>query len=63
MSVAENVLAMRKKSGLTQQELADKVCVSRPMITQIERGTQIPSVLLARDIAEALGVSIDDLLK
>ena len=63
MSVAENVCRLRAKKGMTQQELADKVGVSRPMIGQIERGSKIPSVVLGRDIAVALGVSVEDLLK
>ncbi len=63
MSVAENVCKLRADSGMTQQALADKVGVSRQMIQQIERGSKIPSVVLGRDIAVALGVSVEDLLK
>lgn len=63
MSVGENVRNLRTKKGWTQQELADVVVVSRPTITQIERGTLLPNVLLGKAIAEALGVSIEDLLK
>ena len=63
MSVAENVCKLRADSGMTQQALADKVGVSRQMIQQIERGSKIPSVVLGRDIAVALGVGVEDLLK
>lgn len=63
MSVAENVRKLRAEKSMTQRELADKVGVSQPMIQQIERGSKIPSVVLGRDIAAALGVSIEDLLK
>jgi DNA-binding XRE family transcriptional regulator len=63
MSVGENVKELRQKLGWTQQELADKVVVSRPTITQIERGTMLPNILLSKDIAAALGVEISELLK
>ena len=63
MSVAENVCKLRTENGMTQQELADKVGVSRQMIGQIERGSRTPSIVLGRDIAAALGVGVAELLK
>lgn len=52
----------RAKSRMTQQELADKVGVSRQTIIQLERNRYNPSLLLAHDIAEVFGVSIDQIL-
>ena len=63
MSVAESVCKLRTEKGMTQQELADKIGVSRQMIGQIERGSKLPTIVLGRDIAVALGVGIEDLLK
>lgn len=63
MSVAENLRELRKKKGMTQQDVADKVGVDRSMIAQFERGSRVPTITLGRDIAVALGVSVDDLLK
>lgn len=63
MSVGENVRRIRKERGMTQQVLANAVGVSGPMIVQIERGSKVPSIVLGRDIAAALGVSVEDLLK
>lgn len=63
MSVAENVCKLRTEKGMTQQELADKIGVSRQMIGQIERGSKLPTIVLGRDIAVALGVGVEDLLK
>ena len=63
MSVAENVRKLRAEKSMTQRELAEKVGVSQPMIQQIERGSKVPSVVLGRDIAVALGVGVEDLLK
>lgn len=63
MSIGENIRRIRKERGLTQEELAKKVYVGAPMICMIERGTKAPSLQLGKELAEALGVSVDDLLK
>ena len=48
----------RKPLGLSQHRLAKKVGVSRVSINKIETGKVIPSLKLANDISEALGVCI-----
>lgn len=45
---------------MTQQELADKVGVSRQTIIQLERNRYNPSLLLAHDIANVFGVPIEE---
>lgn len=53
----------REKAGMTQVELA-KVCnVTNIMICYIETGRKNPSIYLLRDIAEALGVKMEDLME
>ena len=61
MSVGENISRMRTQQGLSQAELADKVGISQSMVAQIERGSKVPTVILAYDIAKALGGSITDI--
>ncbi len=46
---------------LSQQELADKVGVSRQTIVAIERGDYSPSVKLALLLAKALRTTVDEL--
>lgn len=46
---------------LTQQELADKVYVKQSMIAKIETGIKQPSLALARQIANVLECTLDDL--
>lgn len=46
---------------MTQQELADKVGVSRQTIIQLERNRYNPSLLLAHDIAAVFEVPIEQL--
>ena len=52
---------MRK--GLSQEELADKLGVSRQTIANIERGLNEPRVLLALALAAVLGVAISELFR
>ena len=43
MSIGENIKKIRNSNGLTQEALANKVGITRPMLTQIERGTKTPT--------------------
>lgn len=51
----------RAMQRMTQQELADKVGVSRQTIIQLERNRYNPSLLLAHDIATVFEVPIEQL--
>lgn len=51
----------RKKKGLTQPQLADRVGVSRPTIARIEAGLTSPSVQIALAISRQLGESVETL--
>jgi putative transcriptional regulator len=46
---------------MTQQELADRVGCRRETIGKLEKGRYNPSLKLAMDIAEVLGVTVYDL--
>jgi putative transcriptional regulator len=51
----------RARYDLTQQDLADKVGVSRMTIVFLEKGTYNPSLQLAHRVAMVLGTSIEEL--
>ena len=53
---------LRKSCGLTQQELGDKIEVSRRVIAYYEGETKYPPAHLVIPIAKALGVTTDELL-
>lgn len=55
-------IAMRKRAGLTQRELADKANVSLPSINRLEAGVMISVPVLHR-VADALGTTMDELIK
>lgn len=53
---------LRRHRGLTQQQLADTAGLSRPYLTEIERGRKEGSVSAIRALATALSVPADLLL-
>ena len=60
----ENLLErMRGERGWTQQEVADKVQVSRQTIISLERGRYNPSILLAFRLARLFDVKIEELFQ
>lgn len=52
----------RKVFGITQEELAEKLCVDRNHIARMERGARVCSIDLLVELAEVLNVSTDYLL-
>ena len=54
---------LRKKFGLTQQELSESAEVSRKSINAIENGIYVPSTVLALKIAETLNCKVEDLFQ
>ena len=48
---------------MTQQELAERVSVTRQTIIALESGKYVPSLLLAFRLATAFGVTIEDVFQ
>ena len=59
--VKNRIKEFRNEKGWTQQELADKVGVSRQSINSIERDRYVPSLPLALTFARVFDCSTDDL--
>ncbi|MFS8523886.1 MAG: helix-turn-helix transcriptional regulator [Limnochordales bacterium] len=55
------VRVARVEKGWTQQELADRVGVTRQTIGLIEKGQYNPTIALCLRLAEVLGKTLDDL--
>lgn len=62
MTLADKLIEARKNAGLTQLELAEKLCVSRQAVTKWETGKGIPDIDNLRTLSKLLNVSIDFLL-
>ncbi len=56
-----NLEEIRKKSNYTQEELADKLGVSRQTINSLENGKYNPSIQLAFKLAKFFNLSIESL--
>jgi putative transcriptional regulator len=62
--LSNNVRRLRFENGqMTQQQLADKVGVTRQTIIAIEAGNYAPSLPLAFRIAQTFGVSIEQVFQ
>lgn len=59
LEILEEIIQRRKKKGLTQQQLADKVGISRVYLSRIENGQVEPSRILFRKIMLTLGISAE----
>ena len=57
----ENLLQLRKLKKMTQEDIAERVGVSRQAVAKWESGETIPDLEKARQLAGVLGVSLDDL--
>jgi putative transcriptional regulator len=62
-NLQNNLEALRKSAGLTQQDLSESAEVSRKSINAIENGIYVPSTVLALKIAKTLNCSVEDLFK
>ena len=62
-NLLNNLEDLRKRAGLTQQELSESAEVSRKSINAIENGIYVPSTVLALKISKTLSCSVEDLFK
>lgn len=53
----------RAKKDMTQQDLAEKVQVSRQTINSIEAGKYVPSTVLALKIARIFGAGVEEIFE
>ena len=60
--VAEQIYALRKAKGLTQNELGERVGVSFQAVSKWERGETLPDITVLPDLARLLEASIDNIL-
>ena len=62
--LAENIKRLRKQHGLSQEQLALKAGITYSTLIKLESGTNTnPTVNTLQQIAKALNVTLDDLMK
>ncbi len=62
MKTGKIIASLRSDSGWSQNDLAEKANVSHVMIGKYERGDAVPSLEVAKKIADAFGVTLDFLV-
>ncbi len=60
---SENMKKFRTAKKYTQEDVAEKLCVTAQTVSRWECGTTLPDVLMLPDIAKFYGVMVDDLFK
>ncbi|MFA5006714.1 MAG: helix-turn-helix domain-containing protein [Candidatus Izemoplasmatales bacterium] len=60
--IQDNIKRIRKEHGMTQEDVASKLYVTRQLISKWEMGKSLPNIADVERLAEILGVGVDDLL-
>lgn len=63
LSFGAHLRALRKQQGLSQQALADEADISWPTVQRVEAGTQSATLEVLAALAQALGLSLSELLR
>ena len=62
LKISKNIAALRKQSGITQEDLANRLNVSNQAVSKWEAGKCCPDIEILPELATFFGVSIDKLL-
>lgn len=58
----DNIIMLRNVKGYSQEEVAEKIGISRQAYAKWEKGESVPDVMRCQKLAELYDVSIDSLL-
>ena len=61
MKIGERIRALRLDAGMTQEELAQRIGLKKQNISRYENSRVEPNIRTAKRIAEALGVSLEEM--
>ena len=61
MEIGKKIIDLRKKNGLSQEELAEKVGVARQTISKWELGETSPDLKQAKELSKIFNISLDEL--
>jgi AbrB family looped-hinge helix DNA binding protein len=62
MGFAENLTELRKLNNYSQEELAERIGVSRQTLSKYETGESLPDIEKCRQLADVFSVTVDDLI-
>lgn len=58
----DNLINLRKMNNLSQEELAEKIGISRQTLSKYETGESLPDINKCVELASVFGVTVDDLI-
>ncbi len=61
--IGNGIQAVRREAGITQQQLADALGISRSMVSLIENGRTLPDYQMVEKMAKILGCTAGDLYR
>jgi len=62
VKIGKLIAELRKKKGLTQQDLGDMVGVGFKAVSKWECGTTLPDITIINEVSKILGITTDELL-
>ena len=62
MSFADNLMELRKLNNLSQEDIAEKIGVSRQTLSKYKTGESLPDIERCKMLADLFGVTMDDLI-
>lgn len=60
--ISENIVTLRKKYNFSQEEIAEKIGVTRQTIAKWENGESVPDVIHSNALAELFDITLDTLV-
>ena len=63
MTLGNNLFKARKKKGLSQEEVAEKLGVSRQTVSKWETDETVPDILQSKKLSTLYGLSLDELIE
>ena len=63
MEISERLREIRQNAGMTQEEVAEKIMVSRVTVSHWENGKSLPDIVSLISLSDLYSISLDELLK
>lgn len=59
---ADNLVDLRKYHAMSQEELAERIGVSRQTLSKYETGESLPDIEKCKALADVFGITVDDMI-
>ena len=63
MDISERLKAARQSAGMTQDQVAEKIMVSRVTVSHWENGKSLPDIVSLMSLSDLYSISLDELVK